>query len=109
MIEGFKVWGPMEEWYKSANGTSVLIPAETPGKTANVSKESESQYLRPYRINLTASNFVRDGYKWAFAHYLEPIAIQHFLITSTNSTDPSTSVIYQNPGWPMEANKGAIN
>lgn len=109
IVEGFKVWGPMEAWYKKADGTSMLIPAGTPGKTANVSKKSESQYLRPYRINLTSSNLILDGYKWAFAHYLEPIAIQHLIITSSNSADPETSVIYQNPGWPTEANKGALN
>lgn len=107
IIEGFKVWGPMEEWYKNANGTSQLIEAGTPGRTPNVSQKSESLYLRPYRINLTANNLVKDGYKWAFAHYLEPIAIQDFIITSSNTGDLSSSVIYQNPGWPLEANRGA--
>ncbi|MEO6916566.1 MAG: RagB/SusD family nutrient uptake outer membrane protein, partial [Chitinophagaceae bacterium] len=109
IIEGFKVWGPMQGWYKKTDGSSILIEVGTTGKTANVSKKSESLYLRPYRINLSASNFVKDGYSWAFAHYLDPIAIQHFLITIEKGADLSTSVIYQNPGWPMEANKGAIN
>ena len=107
IIEGFKVWGPMQEWYKNTNGTSLLIEAGTPGKTANVSQSSESPYLRPYRVNLTASNLVKDGYRWTPAHYLEPIAIQHFIITSGGSGDPQASVIYQNPGWPLEANVGA--
>lgn len=107
-IEGFKLWGEIQNWYKNVNGSSLLVEAETSGKTANVSKRSESLYLRPYRINLTASNLVKDGYKWTSAHYLEPIAIQHFLITATNPSDLSTSVIYQNPGWPLEANSGAI-
>lgn len=102
IIEGFKVWGPMQTWYEGK-----LIEAETPGRTANVSKKSESDYLRPYRVNINSSNFVQDGYKWTAAHYLEPIAIQHFIITSENSADLSTSVIYQNPGWPLVANQGA--
>jgi len=102
IIEGFKIWGPMQEWYKGD-----LIEAGTAGKTPNVSKKSESAYLRPYRINLNSSNFVQDGYRWTAAHYLEPIAIQHFIITSENSADLSTSVIYQNPGWPLVANQGA--
>ena len=109
IMEGFKVWGQMQNWYKKTDGSSILIEAGTPGKTANVSKKSESLYLRPYRINLSASNFVKDGYGWAFAHYLEPIAIQHFLITAAGGADINTSVIYQNPSWPLEANKGAIN
>jgi starch-binding outer membrane protein, SusD/RagB family len=108
MVEGFKLWGPMQNWYKEANGASKLIEAETPGKTANVSKRSESNYLRPYRVNLSASNLAKEGYKWTPAHYLEPIAIQHFQITAGNPADLGTSVLYQNPGWPTVANQGAI-
>lgn len=107
IIEGFKLWGPMQDWYKNPDGSSKLIEAETPGRTANVSKRSESLYLRPYRVNLSASNLVRDGYKWAYAHYLEPIAVQHLIITATNTGDLNTSSIYQNPFWPTEANLGA--
>jgi starch-binding outer membrane protein, SusD/RagB family len=109
MVEGFKLWGPMKDWYKDANGASKLIEAETPGKTANVSKKSESNYLRPYRVNLSASNLAKEGYKWTPAHYLEPIAIQHFQITASNPSDLGTSVLYQNPGWPTVANQGAID
>ncbi len=107
IIEGFKLWGPMQNWYKNPDGSSQLIEAETPGRTANVSKRSESLYLRPYRVNLSASNLVRDGYRWAYAHYLEPIAVQHLIITASNTGDLGTSSIYQNPYWPTEANLGA--
>ncbi|WP_186755238.1 RagB/SusD family nutrient uptake outer membrane protein [Echinicola salinicaeni] len=108
IVEGFKLFGPMEEWYENEDGTSTLIPAGTSG-TPNVSNPNESEYLRPYRINLSSSNFVQDGYKWAYAHYLEPIAIQHFIITTPDgSGSPENSVIYQNPGWPLQANSAAI-
>lgn len=107
IIEGFKVWGPMQAWYKNPDGTSLLIEAGTPGKTANVSKKSESLYLRPYRVNLSASNLVLDGYKWAYAHYLDPIAVQHLLITADKNGDAGSSIIYQNPYWPTEATLGA--
>ncbi|KAA5543009.1 RagB/SusD family nutrient uptake outer membrane protein [Adhaeribacter rhizoryzae] len=106
IIEGFKIWGPMQDWYKATNGTSLLIEAGTTGRTANISKQAESQYLRPYRINLANTNLVREGYKWTAAHYLDPIAIQHFIITAGNATDLSSSVMYQNPGWPLQANAG---
>lgn len=108
IVEGFKLWGPMQNWYLNPNGSSQLIEPGTSGKTANVSSKSESQYLRPYRINTSNNNLVKDGYKWAMAHYLDPIAIQHFLITTPDATDLSKSVMYQNPGWPMTANDGAV-
>src|SRR3546814_14668924 len=75
----------MQNWYVDENGDSRLIEAGTPGETANVSKRSESLYLRPYRINLSGTNLVKDGYRWTAAHYLEPIAIQHFIITARSA------------------------
>ena len=62
----------------------------------------------PYRINTGSGNPVSDGFSWAFAHYLNPIATEHFLITGPEgSTDPSSSIIYQNPGWSTQAGTGA--
>src|SRR3546814_19945393 len=98
----------MQSWCVEENGYSWLIEAGTQGETSNVSKRSKSLYLRPNRINLSATNLVKDGYRWTSAHYLEPIAIQHFIITAENPSDLQTSVIYQNPGWPLEANSGPV-
>jgi len=109
IIEGFRLWGPMQEWYKSASGQTLLVQPGSPG-TPNVSAKSDSDYLRPYRIITGATNQVRDGYSWAFAHYLDPIAIQHMIITTPDGSGvPDNSVIYQNPGWPTVANSGASN
>lgn len=108
IVEGFKLWGPMEEWYEDASGNSRLIEPGA-GGTANVSSSAESEYLRPYRILSGPGNPVYDGYRWAYAHYLEPIATAHFIITTTGeSSDLSSSVIYQNPGWSTEANSIAL-
>ena len=101
IIEGFKLWGPMSEWYVDEDGTSLLIEPED-GGVPNVSSSHESDYLMPYRINIGSGNPVSDGYSWAFAHYLQPIAVSHFLITGEDS-----SVIYQNPGWSTQAGSGA--
>lgn len=106
IIEGMKLWGPMKDWYNDDQGVSKLIPPGVTGKTANVSSASVSSYLRPYNINTASTNMVLNGYKWIAAHYLSPIAINHFTITSTDG-NPSNSVIYQNPGWPLVANQGA--
>ena len=70
----------------------------------NVSPKTFSKYLAPYHI--LANNRVYDGYRWKMAHYLEPIAVQHLLITGEG--DASKSVIYQNPGWPIKAGLGAL-
>ena len=106
-VEGFKLWGPMQYNYVDSQGNSSLIPEGTEGKTANVSSPKNSEYLRPYQIVKT-SNLVYDGYNWCDAHYLSPIAMQHFRITATDPENGETSVIYQNPGWPLKANAGAI-
>lgn len=104
IIEGFKIWGPMQEWYSD---TELIEPSEG-GSSATVSSSEESEYLRPYRVNLGSGNLVSDGYHWAFAHYLDPIATEHFLITTPDgSGNTSDSVIYQNPGWSTEAGTGA--
>jgi len=106
-VEGFKLWGPMQNEYVDNQRNSTLIPEGTEGKTANVSSQKNSVYLRPYQI-IKTSNLVYDGYNWCDAHYLSPIAMQHFRITATDPENGETSVIYQNPGWPLKANAGAI-
>jgi hypothetical protein len=40
------------------------------------------------------------GVKFAMAHYLAPIAIEHFQLASDDGT-AENSVIYQNPGWSL--------
>lgn len=62
-------------------------------------------YLAPYHV--FSNNRVYDGYRWMMAHYLDPVAVQHFLITGNGSIDASP--LYQNPGWPTQAGLGAQN
>lgn len=69
----------------------------------NVSPKSFSKYYAPYHI--LTNNRVYDGYRWKLAHYLSPIAVQHFLITGNGDVNAST--LYQNPGWPVQAGLGA--
>ena len=51
---------------------------------------------------LTEASYV-NGLTFCQAHYLEPISVQHFLITASDGATVSTSPIYQNPGWKIEA------
>ncbi|GAB3654606.1 RagB/SusD family nutrient uptake outer membrane protein [Echinicola sediminis] len=99
-VEGFKLWGPMQDWYIDGNGNFTISWGTS---NSTVSSPELSEYLRPYEI--TGGELVYNGYRWAMAHYLSPIAIQHFLITSDNN-DVGTSPIYQNPGWPTQPNVG---
>ena len=71
----------------------------------NVSDQAFSKYLAPYHI--MSNNRVYNGYGWRMAHYLDPIAVQHFLITGGG--DVNASPLYQNPGWPVQAGLGAQN
>lgn len=107
-IEGFKLWGPMKKWYDTPDGGSKLVPQGATTGTPNVSSPTNSLYLRPYQIVEGSSNKAYNGYNWCEAHYLTPIAMQHFRITAANPDEPTSSIIYQNPGWPYQANSGAI-
>lgn len=103
-IEGFKLWGPMQEWYKNNDGVSSLVYGLN-NTTSNVSPPERSLYLRPYEK--VSGSLALNGYRWMMAHYLYPVAIQDLLITSQEN-DLSTSPIYQNPGWPKTADASAL-
>ena len=105
-IEGFKIWGDYypEKYAEAAkeDKTYELIYG-VDNSNANVSDPALSKYVRPYQI---ARTLAYDGYTWKMAHYLSPIAIQHFMITA-KETDYSDSPIYQKPGWPLTASQPA--
>lgn len=100
-VEGVNLWeSELKDAYKDeTSGKNLLIPQGQ--ENPNVSNYTESgKYLRPYQIVKT-NNIMFNGYNWCEAHYLTPIALTHFRISATNPDDLSTSVIYQNPGWPL--------
>jgi SusD family. len=100
-IEGFKLWGgTIQTWYNASDLKYGI------GDASNVSAPSLSAYLRPYEK--TPTSLAYNGYRWNMAHYLSPIAAQHFLITSKDGKDASTSPIYQNPGWSTTPNTAPV-
>ncbi|MDD4922683.1 MAG: RagB/SusD family nutrient uptake outer membrane protein, partial [Bacteroidales bacterium] len=101
-IEGCKVWGPLQGRYAAG----VLLADQADERKNTVSSPLLSQYIRPYQI-VRSNNPFYDGLYFCNAHYLYPIAVQHFLITATDGKTVSTSTIYQNPGWPIAAGEGA--
>lgn len=101
-MEGFHLWNsPMQEWYNESD----LVYNE--GTNSTVSPPEKSEYLRPFERYSGQAGF--EGCTWRMAHYLEPIMIKQFLLTSPNGNDPTQSTIYQNPYWPLEAGVPAEN
>jgi starch-binding outer membrane protein, SusD/RagB family len=103
-MEGCKIWGPMNSDFPSGK----LLADQADEKKNTVSSPSLSPYLRPYQVVSNNNNYY-NGLNFSDAHYLDPIAVQHFLITASDGVTVATSPIYQNPGWPIEAGKGATN
>lgn len=95
-LEGAKIFGPM----KSIFGDNLKYD-QADEKNNNVSSPSLSDYLRPNQV--TSINQYYNGLYFYEAHYLDPIAVQHFMITSPDGSTVSQSPIYQNPGWPITA------
>lgn len=100
--QGIHLWNtPMEEWYigeLKADGSA----------DANVSSSTDyksGEYLTPYRCTNTQRCY--EGYVWKMAHYLDPINMKQFLITSSDGSSIETSPIYQNPYWPTTADMPA--
>lgn len=103
-LEGMHLWNtPMENWYLDEKGKTTLI-ADGSDK-ANVSSKDKSEYLRPFER--TASQAGYNGCTWKMAHYLEPIMIKQFQLTAASGADISTSTLYQNPFWPVVADRPA--
>ncbi|WP_299231907.1 RagB/SusD family nutrient uptake outer membrane protein [uncultured Bacteroides sp.] len=100
-LKGAKIFGPMESLFVDENGQSLLIYDQSDDSKNNVSSPSESDYLLPLRK--TSTNEYYNGFYFFEAHYLNPIAVQHFLISSSDGVSVENSPIYQNPGWPIQA------
>ncbi|MFQ7267569.1 MAG: RagB/SusD family nutrient uptake outer membrane protein [Paraprevotella clara] len=102
--EGIHLWNtPMENWYVDKDGNSTLISDGS--SKANVSSKDDSEYLRPLRKRAGVLGY--NGFTWKMAHYLHPIRIDQFMITSPDGQSVANSPIYQNPYWPTEANQSA--
>jgi hypothetical protein len=97
-LEGMHLWNtPMEGWY-----TDLIADGSN---SANVSSKDKSEYLRPFER--TSSQAAYNGCTWKMAHYLYPIMVKQFQLTASSGADVSTSIIYQNPYWPVVADQPA--
>lgn len=100
-LEGSKIFGPMKSLFVDESGKSLLVYDQVDQTKNNVSSPTLSEYLRPNQK--TSTNQYYNGFYFFEAHYLNPIAVQHFMITAPDGKTVSESPIYQNPGWPIVA------
>lgn len=113
-IEGIRYWGSVYADPDSPlhlvrqNGEFLAAIVNPDDGTGTMSPEANSPYVRPYQIT-NLQNLVWDGYRFTRAHYLSPIGHNAFVNASVDKNDISTTVIYQNPGWPTTANEGATS
>lgn len=105
-IEGMRYWGSQYEGKLLDASGNNLVKVDVAGGTGNMSEQTTSVYIRPYQIS-SKNNSVFNGYRFTAAHYLNPIPQAVFRQTATgDQTDLTTSIVYQNPGWPMIAGQG---
>jgi len=86
--EGFNLWDEMYKMYKASERDETIVTQ------SNISK-----YIRPLQVSATSAAY--SGYNFPRQHYLEPIPISEFLLTGEGVAKDSP--LYQNPGWPQEA------
>lgn len=99
-VEGMLYWGSVYE-----AETSDL--AEVDPEKGNISSPGLSNYILPYE-KITVNNIIatQKGFLFTPAHYLEPIGMDVFRLTAADKTNFETSVVYQNPGWGVQASTG---
>ncbi len=103
IVEGFNLWDENYLKYtQPENGLQAITLRETGQNNPNVSAKTDGKYLKPYRIN--SNNLAFNGYNFNPVKYLNPIAFDHFRLTTAEpgSSDYNSSTIYQNPGWKIE-------
>ena len=106
-VLGVNLWDRLasNQDFIDANPGGLTEGQNVSPKDFEPNKDIGPGYLAPYHI--FSNNRVYNGYRWMMAHYLDPVAVQHFLITGNGSVDASP--LYQNPGWPIQAGLGAQN
>lgn len=101
-LHGAKIFGPMQGGYAKGKlkydqakdtDNNVSSPSDTEGGL-----NGDARYLCMWRVSKD-NKFYETGYTWHMAHYLSPIAVEHFLLSSPDGVSIDDSPIYQNPWW----------
>lgn len=102
-VEGMLFWGSVYE--NELRDLTIVDP-----EGGNMSSPNLSNYIVPYE-KITANNIIANqkGFLFTPAHYLEPIPMDVFRLTASDKTNFESSVVYQNPGWSIQAATGATD
>ena len=91
--EGVNLWeSELKDMYKDKKTNKSLLVSDE-SSNANVSNPATGKYLSPYKIVKENNLMYASGYSWCDAHYLSPISIRHFRITSSGN-DLTLSLIH---------------
>ena len=94
-VEGMNYWDEFHTDFEAAC-TACKLNYTAPNDA------SVSKYLRPQAMNELVKKY--NGYCFEEANYLSPLSYDVFrMSTPVEGGDVSTSVVYQNPGWPVKA------
>lgn len=100
-VEGMRFWGT--DYETELADLTIVNPAN-----GNMSSPELSNYIVPYeKITVNNNIAAQGGFLFTPAHYLDPIGMDVFRLTSTDKSNYSTSIVYQNPGWSTQAQTGA--
>ncbi|HOO95276.1 MAG TPA: RagB/SusD family nutrient uptake outer membrane protein [Proteiniphilum sp.] len=99
-VEGMQFWGSS---YETELADLTIVDAAS----GNMSAPTLSNYIVPYE-KITVNNNIAAQGGWLFtpAHYLEPIGMDVFRLTASDKSNFESSVVYQNPGWGIQAQTG---
>lgn len=97
---GFNYWTYYVDLYDNTYGTETSDAASVLG----LSSEDVGPYLRLYPNDNLASG----GYTFDEANYLSPLSYDVFRLACTVEGDVSTTVVYQNPDWPITAGEYSL-
>ena len=99
-------YNPQYPYLWGSNNTPLIVDgASGSGNVSAPDDPMTGKYLSPLRVDTRSSYLLNGGYSWYEAYYLEPLGVQDLTLTATDPTDPSTSVMYQNPYWPTTAGR----
>ncbi|MDE7151451.1 MAG: RagB/SusD family nutrient uptake outer membrane protein [Candidatus Amulumruptor sp.] len=109
--EGRNFWDEFYDYtYVDEKGQTVK-PFEnlsTDGSSsAMLSGRDCGKYLRPYQVNMTPTNMLRDGLGWTEAYYLYPLGFGDITTASPDRLE-ETSNMYQNINWPTQGGAKAL-